>query len=244
MKNIFGFILILALVFSISLSASAATIYWPTQSTRVTSEYGMRTINGVTKMHYGMDIGGMTAGVAGDSVRAIHNGTLNSKGWHTSYGNVVFIKHTGINQMNYVNVESVYAHLLSISTTIGGTGSTIYGNTVIGKMGNTGSASAGVHLHLETRNCPTSACITKMEDGKNPRTWFNFISTTINTNSVIEENTEIEESHDHHENTDYNDLTVESPNYYSYEELILLTPDELKAIGYPNPYEFKNKNTK
>lgn len=42
---------------------------------------------------------------------------------------------------------------------------------------------------------------------------------------------EIDESHD------TGDLSPDSPNFYSLEELAKMTPDELKAIGYPNPYE-------
>lgn len=235
MKKLVSSFIVLALVLSVTITALAATIYWPTQSTRVTSEYGMRTIDGVTKKHWGMDIGGRTAGVAGDPVKAIHNGVVKSAGYHTSYGNVVFINHTGANQMNYVNVQSVYAHLKSLSTT---TGKAVTGNTVIGTMGNTGTASAGVHLHLETRNCPTSACAAVMEDGTNPRTWFNFIPATIDNKLLLDESHESHESHESQESHGSNDLTIESPNYYSLEELAKMTPDELKAIGYPNPYEF------
>lgn len=35
------------------------------------------------------------------------------------------------------------------------------------------------------------------------------------------------------------DLSTESPNYYSQEELAEMTPEELIAIGYPNPYEYQ-----
>ena len=35
------------------------------------------------------------------------------------------------------------------------------------------------------------------------------------------------------------DLSPDSPNYYPLEELEKMTPDELRAIGYPNPEEFQ-----
>ncbi len=35
------------------------------------------------------------------------------------------------------------------------------------------------------------------------------------------------------------DLSTDSPNYYPYEELIKMSPEELEAIGYPNPFEFQ-----
>ncbi|MBQ0139528.1 MAG: M23 family metallopeptidase [Kurthia sp.] len=226
-KKLIGSIFVLVLCISFASVSLAAQIFWPTQSTRVTSEYGMRTLNGVTKMHYGMDIGAKTAGVAGDSVKSIHNGVVYSAGWHSSYGNVVYINHNGSNQMNYVNVQSVYAHLNSLSVT---TGNTVYGGTVIGTMGETGSAAQGVHLHLETRNCPTSACNTVSNtDATNPRTWLSgFITTSVPSLEVEE-----------YEHESYSDLTVDSPNYYPYETLVEMSPQELKAIGYPNPYELE-----
>lgn len=43
------------------------------------------------------------------------------------------------------------------------------------------------------------------------------------------------------ESLDSGDLSPDSPNFYSLEELAKMTPDELKAIGYPNPNEFEVK---
>ncbi|WPK10720.1 M23 family metallopeptidase [Lysinibacillus louembei] len=226
-KKMIGSIFVLALCFSFAGASLAATIYWPTQSTRITSEYGMRTLNGVTEMHYGLDIGARTAGVAGDAVKAIHNGVVYSAGYHSSYGNVVFINHNGTNQMNYVNVQSVYAHLNTYNVSAG---QTVNGNTQIGTMGKTGNVT-GVHLHLETRNCPTSTCTNVTQsNATNPKTWLsNFIPASINLldedmGQLLEEGS---------------DLSPDSPNYYSHEELVKMSPEELEEIGYPNPFDFQ-----
>ena len=229
MKKLFGSFIGLIILLSITSVVYAATVYWPTQSTRVTSEYGMRYIDGAYKMHYGLDIGAKTAGVSGDSVKAIHNGVVKSAGYHKDYGYVVYINHTGANQMNNVNVQSVYAHLYSLSVS---DGQAVSGNAVIGTMGETGDAAKGVHLHLETRNCPTTACNTTMEgNATNPRTWLANFPTTLVMNEFS-----LNEIHESHES---NDLTLDSPNYYPIVELATMTPDELIAIGYPNPYEFQ-----
>lgn len=44
------------------------------------------------------------------------------------------------------------------------------------------------------------------------------------------------------ESLDSGDLNTDSPNFYSLEELAKMTPNELKAIGYPNPNEFEVKS--
>jgi hypothetical protein len=49
-------------------------------------------------------------------------------------------------------------------------------------------------------------------------------------------NDEIDELHELHES---DDLSPDSPNFYSLEELAKMTPEELIAIGYPNPNEFQ-----
>ncbi|MEC1180479.1 M23 family metallopeptidase [Metasolibacillus meyeri] len=227
-KKLVGSIFVLALCFSFAGSSLAATIYWPTQSTRITSDYGMRSLDGKIEFHYGLDIGAMTAGVKGDAVKAIHNGVVYSAGYHRSYGNVVFINHIGANQMNYVNVQSVYAHLNTFNVSAG---QTVYGNTQIGTMGETGEGVKGVHLHLETRNCPTSTCATVAQsNATNPRTWFgSFLPTSLQ--SLDEHMMQLSEA--------VGDLSTDSPNYYPYEELVKMSPEELEAIGYPNPFEFQ-----
>jgi hypothetical protein len=69
----------------------------------------------------------------------------------------------------------------------------------------------------------------------NPRTWYNHIPASLDMDESSKD--EIDESHES------DDLSPDSPNFYSLEELAEMTPDELKAIGYPNPYEkFKTKN--
>lgn len=101
---------------------------------RVTSSFGMRTLNGVTRMHEGIDIGAEH----GSSVHAYGNGRVVRAGTMSGYGNVVDIDH----QNGYV---TRYAHLSSINVSVG---SSVSENDVIGRVGSTGR-STGPHLHFE-----------------------------------------------------------------------------------------------
>ncbi|WNB92534.1 M23 family metallopeptidase [Bacillus sp. NEB1478] len=98
-----------------------------------TSYFGVR--DGTN--HYGVDIA--KSGYV--KVVATAPGTVSRSYLSTSYGNVVFIKHT-ISGLQY---ETVYAHL---NTRDVGVGATVYQGQMIGTMGNTGN-STGQHLHFE-----------------------------------------------------------------------------------------------
>ena len=119
-------------------------------STRITSYFSMsRTIDGVTKPHYGIDIGS-SGGT--DYIIAINNGTVyqvgtgcNNQGYYGSncnggFGNYIVIEHPG-------SIYSIYAHLYPDSITVE-KNDTVRQGQIIGQMGNSGS-STGKHLHFQ-----------------------------------------------------------------------------------------------
>nr|WP_322713896.1 M23 family metallopeptidase [Nostoc sp. ChiSLP03a] len=102
-----------------------------------TSPYGMRTLNGVTKLHKGIDI----ANSAGTPIQAAADGTISSAGnANDGYGNKVIIDHAN-------NEQTVYAHTSKILVS---NGQQVKQGQVIALMGNTGH-SFGNHLHFEIR---------------------------------------------------------------------------------------------
>lgn len=152
----------------------------------------------------------------------MYNGVVKSAGWHSSYGNVVFV---GVNQVKNTNIQSICAHLNSISVNAG---QALSGGIKVGTMNSTGNSTA-VHLHFETRNCPSSACSTNQSrDANNLRIWYSGV------NSFMIDETSQNEFNELHE---VDDLSTDSPNYYPLEVLAEMTSEELIEIGYPNPYE-------
>ncbi len=105
---------------------------WPTTATRISSPYGKRGRG----FHTGVDIDGDT----GDPVYAAWNGKVVKAGWSGGYGNCIDIEHAD-------GSVTRYAHLQSISTTIG---TIVTHGEQIGTLGATGNAS-GDHLHFEVR---------------------------------------------------------------------------------------------
>lgn len=111
---------------------------------RLTSAYGLRTHQGVTNLHQGIDIAlagtvPIYASASGTVSRASKDGVLGT------YGNVVMIKHT-IKGKSY---ETVYAHLKSFSVKVG---QKVSAGFLIGYMGNTDGGSGrstAQHLHFE-----------------------------------------------------------------------------------------------
>ncbi|MDF2821345.1 MAG: Peptidase [Clostridiales bacterium] len=120
----------------------------PHEGMRITSEFGVRTINGIRVFHYGIDIGSLNY-TAGDPVFASADGTIRvakidgaglSRGW----GRYVIIEHEGF--------CTIYSHLDSYEVS---SGQKIRSGVKIGEMGNTGDSN-GVHLHFEIRECDYS----------------------------------------------------------------------------------------
>ncbi len=111
----------------------------PTPTHRVTSKFGNRG----TSKHWGLDLGASTAGVAGDNIVAVQNGTVKLVKYDSSgYGLYIVVEHT---QYGFC---TLYAHLSENKTNVG---DYVEAGHVIGLMGTTGH-STGVHLHFEIRN--------------------------------------------------------------------------------------------
>lgn len=125
---------------------------WPVPypDSYISSGYSVRTLNGKTKMHTGIDI--VTPGAdqnnkiiiacaAGTVVKVdnecTHNYPKNGPCNH-AYGNCVFIKHDN-------NIVSMYLHLYTASVKVG---DKVAAGQVIGIMGCTGY-STGHHLHFQ-----------------------------------------------------------------------------------------------
>jgi murein DD-endopeptidase MepM/ murein hydrolase activator NlpD len=88
-----------------------------------------------SRLHKGIDI----ARPSNRTIKAADNGIVVSAGWDSGgYGNKIIIDH----QNGY---RTVYAHLASISVSVG---QTVQEGSKIGVMGSTGD-STGVHLHFE-----------------------------------------------------------------------------------------------
>jgi hypothetical protein len=115
-------------------------LQWPTQSDRVTSDFGHRDVNVGSNNHEGIDIGGMSPGVSGDPVSAAASGTVTFSGWRGGYGKCVVVDHG--------EFTTIYGHLQSSSCSVG---DEVSPETVIGEMGNTGTSTAA-HLHFEVRD--------------------------------------------------------------------------------------------
>ena len=111
----------------------------PYSDTYVSSSFKMRTLNGVTRQHNGIDIC-RWAGTHGASIVAVKDGTVeyaNHSGYGGGYGLYVVINHGN-------GVKTYYAHLSSVHVN---TGDYVTQGTVIGLAGNTGY-SFGAHLHF------------------------------------------------------------------------------------------------
>ncbi|MBS7262572.1 MAG: peptidoglycan DD-metalloendopeptidase family protein [Eubacteriales bacterium] len=115
---------------------------WPTDSRRITSNFGTRD----GKLHGGVDVGAVKRGVAGDKIYASKAGKVVVSFFGTSgsgyggYGNVVVVEHSDGNR-------TLYAHM---SKRLVSVGDQVEQGAVLGLMGTTGN-SDGVHLHFEIR---------------------------------------------------------------------------------------------
>lgn len=123
-------------------SASSATGSFANPSEGVlTSPYGMRThpVSGKRKMHKGIDVAG-----SGNTLVAADAGTVEfaRNGHNGGFGNYLKINHGTING---VKIDTIYAHLASISVS---SGQSVTKGQKIGIRGTTGT-STGIHLHFE-----------------------------------------------------------------------------------------------
>jgi len=112
-------------------SRGTGNFAWPTNGGYISSKMGWRW----GKMHKGIDI----ARPSNYTIKAADNGKVVFAGWDSGgYGNKIIIDHGN-------GYRTVYAHLKSISVSVG---QTVPKGSKIGIMGSTGY-STGIHLHFE-----------------------------------------------------------------------------------------------
>ena len=119
--------------------SSAGKMVNPTgdANARISSYYGMRTLNGKTKMHNGIDL----PGANGSPMYAAMGGEVTFAGTKgDGYGNYITIKHDN-------GISTLYAHAHSVGVK---QGQKVEAGQQIGKIGNTGY-SFGAHIHFEVR---------------------------------------------------------------------------------------------
>jgi murein DD-endopeptidase MepM/ murein hydrolase activator NlpD len=109
---------------------------WPTDSRRITSEFGVRRdpFTKRARFHAGIDIGGKI----GDPVYAAADGTIISADRDSAHGKNIIISHGN-------GLKTRYSHLSKI---IAEPGQKVKKGEIIGLMGSTGR-STGPHLHYE-----------------------------------------------------------------------------------------------
>lgn len=118
-------------------ASGTGSMQWPCPSTKtITSQFGTREhpIQGVTKMHNGIDI----AGAYGVDIVAADSGTVLFSGNSSSYGKYIVISHGS-------GITTLYAHCSQLLVSAG---SSVNKGQVIAKVGSTGQ-STGPHLHFE-----------------------------------------------------------------------------------------------
>lgn len=103
---------------------------------KVTQAYGVKDPDYALGYHAGIDLGGTS--MNGAAIYAAGPGIVRSAGWHSQYGNNVYIKHTD-------DTETHYSHLQECRVY---DGQQVNENTIIGYQGNTGW-STGSHLDFE-----------------------------------------------------------------------------------------------
>ena len=126
------------------LQYSGGIMIWPTLTTSyITSPFGSRLhpIQGVTRVHDGIDIGGDT----GDPIYAASNGVIIYYGWMSGYGNTVMVDH-GTNAQG-IKIVTLYGHGSEYIPGLG-IGSAVKKGQEIMKVGSTGN-STGPHVHFE-----------------------------------------------------------------------------------------------
>jgi murein DD-endopeptidase MepM/ murein hydrolase activator NlpD len=93
---------------------------------------------GIMGFHSGYDI----SNALNTPIQATANGTVETAGWITGYGNAVILRHND-------ELETLYGHMNTIAPQIK-EGQQVVRGDIIGYMGQSGHAT-GVHLHYEVR---------------------------------------------------------------------------------------------
>lgn len=109
---------------------------WPTNSSKITSEFGVRTdpFNYSSAFHTGIDI----EGNRGAPVYAGADGIVVLAEYYGGYGNAIIIRHSNTH-------KTLYGHLSKIKVQVG---DQVKKGEMIGLVGSTGR-STGPHLHYE-----------------------------------------------------------------------------------------------
>ena len=122
-------------------SGTTGNMVWPVpyNNTYVSSSYKMRTLNGVTRQHNGIDIcrGSSSYGATVVAVKAGTVTTAYHSGYNGGFGLYVVIDHGD-------GVKTYYAHLSAVNVNVG---DYVTQGSKIGAIGNTGY-SFGAHLHF------------------------------------------------------------------------------------------------
>ena len=123
------------------LQYTGGVMLWPVakEGTVITSPFGTRNhpIQGVVKLHSGIDIGGAGYGA---KVVAAEDGVVSFAGTLGGYGNCVIVNHGG-------GISTLYGHGQTLLTTVG---TNVKKGDIIMEVGSTGN-STGPHLHFEVR---------------------------------------------------------------------------------------------
>ncbi|MBT6205401.1 MAG: M23 family metallopeptidase [Rhodospirillaceae bacterium] len=117
-------------------SVRKALIRTPIDGAQITSNFGMRTLSGYTRMHKGLDFGAPS----GTPIVAAGDGVIEQLGWFGGYGNYIRIRHSS-------TYKTAYAHMSSYASGLAD-GSRVRQGQTIGYVGSTGN-STGPHLHYE-----------------------------------------------------------------------------------------------
>jgi murein DD-endopeptidase MepM/ murein hydrolase activator NlpD len=115
---------------------AAAPHLWPTESRRISSKFGYRTLYGQLEFHNGIDIPLWY----GTKVLATKDGVVTSSGWQAGYGWVIDIEH----EMGFTTTYGHNSKLLVQK------GDEVRAGDVIALSGSSGR-STGPHLHYEMR---------------------------------------------------------------------------------------------
>lgn len=131
----------------------------PVKEGKVTSKFGVRTLNGITRLHAGTDIGlkiGTELYAVEDGVVTRMNNSCSNNGYFDGVSGGCFVNGKPMGFGNYIEItlknkqKIIYSHLTKVQKGLT-VGSTVKQGDVIGLSGNSGNTT-GPHLHLELRN--------------------------------------------------------------------------------------------
>ena len=106
----------------------------------ITSRYGWRTINGVRNFHNGLDYGWLYVNVDGSrKVYSAHPGVVSDVAYSAIAGNYILVDIGGGYKIRYIHLASSFVRA----------GQRVGYSTLLGIMGDTGSSTSQIHLHMD-----------------------------------------------------------------------------------------------